>query len=136
MPSIFSRIIAGEVPGAFVFRGPRWVALLDIRPTAVGHCLLIPVFEAAQLDGLPAEVLAEAAPLLARLTTTVRRATGCPAVNVVLNDGPAAGQEVPHVHFHVIPRMANDGRGYRFAPQPDPNAAATAAALRAAWEAL
>ncbi len=135
MPSLFSRIIAGAIPGEFVFRADRWVAFLDIRPTSPGHVLLVSVTEAAYLAELPAATLAELGGQLARLTAVVKTATGCLAVNVVVNDGPLAGQEVPHVHVHVIPRWPDDGRGYRFAPQPGQDLTAMAAKLRTAWDA-
>jgi histidine triad (HIT) family protein len=132
MPSIFSKIIAGQIPGNFVFRTERWVALLDIRPTSPGHTLLIPVAETTFLADLPGATQAELGLHLSRLTTAVKRVTGCPGVNVVLNDGPAAGQEVPHVHWHVVPRWPGDGRGYRFAPQPNDDLRAMAERLAAA----
>jgi histidine triad (HIT) family protein len=135
MPSIFSRIIAHEIPGAFIFRSPRWVAFLDVRPTHPGHALLVPVVEAALLADLPGATVAELGIHLPRLITAVKRVTGCPAVNVLLNDGPLAGQEVPHVHFHVIPRWPDDGRGYRFAPKPGVDLPALAQRLATAWEA-
>jgi histidine triad (HIT) family protein len=110
MPTIFTRILTGEIPGEFVFRAPRWIGLCDISPSAPGHCLLVPVAEADHLHELPLETLAELGPHLARLTAAVRVATGCQALNVIINDGRAAGQEVPHVHLHVIPRWAEDGK--------------------------
>jgi diadenosine tetraphosphate (Ap4A) HIT family hydrolase len=116
--SLFSRIIAGQIPGEFVFRSERWVSFLDIRPTNPGHALLVPVYEAQFLADLPGATVAELGLHLQRLTLAVKRVTGAPAVNVVLNDGPQAGQEVPHVHFHVVPRWPGDQAGYRFRPQP------------------
>lgn len=110
MPSLFTRILNGQIPGEFVLRGERWSAILDIKPTAPGHSLLIPHAEAQHLHELPPSTLADLGLVLVRLTAAVRRATGCPAVNVVVNDGPAAGQEVPHAHVHVIPRFAADGK--------------------------
>jgi histidine triad (HIT) family protein len=110
MPSLFSRIIVGDIPAQFVFKDAQWVAFLDIKPTNPGHALLVPRVEAQHLAELPEDVLAGLGPYLARLTATVKRASGAPAVNVVVNDGPAAGQEVPHAHIHVIPRHDGDGR--------------------------
>ncbi len=110
MPSIFSRIIAGEIPGEFIYTGERWVAILDIRPSAPGHTLVIPIHEAQYLAELPRTVLADLGVVLGQITAAVKKASGAPAVHVVLNDGSAAGQEVPHVHFHVIPRTPNDGK--------------------------
>ncbi len=110
MPSIFTRIIAGEIPGRFVFKDELWVALLDISPAAPGHVLLIPRHEGHYLADLPAAALASLGDRLARVTTAVKSATGCPAVNVLVNDGAAANQAVPHVHLHVIPRFPGDGK--------------------------
>lgn len=136
MASIFSRIIAGQIPGDFIFREPGWVALLDIRPTSAGHALLIPLVEVPLLADLPPATLADAGRLLARLTRAIKQVTGCPAVNVVLNDGPLAGQEVPHVHWHVVPRWPDDGRGYRFAPQAGTALGPLASSLATAWDKL
>jgi histidine triad (HIT) family protein len=110
MASLFTRIISGEIPGKFVFKDERWVALLDINPANPGHVLLIPVAEGQYLNDLPGETLAQLGDRLTRLITAVKKATGCPAVNVLLNDGPAANQAVPHAHLHLIPRFPGDGR--------------------------
>jgi histidine triad (HIT) family protein len=110
MPTIFTRIIQGEIPGQFVFRDELWVALLDIKPANPGHVLLIPRHETQFLGDLPPATLAALGDRLKRLITAVKSATGCPAVNVVVNDGPAANQAVPHVHLHVIPRFPGDGK--------------------------
>lgn len=134
MPSLFSKIIAGQIQGEFVFRSERWVAFLDIRPTNPGHTLLVPVAEAQYLADLPAETLAELGLYLPRLVRAVKHGTGCPAVNVVLNDGPEAGQEVPHVHFHIVPRNVDDGAGYRFRPHPNSDLGFTGARVRNGWE--
>ena len=137
MASIFTRIIAGEIPGTFVFQGERWVALLDIRPAHPGHVLLIPREERQYLADLSPSTQAELGRHLAKMTESVKRATGCPAVNVVLNDGPEAGQEVPHAHWHVVPRWPGDHKGFRFAGAPygDGQMVAMAERLRAAWAA-
>ncbi len=110
MPSLFSRLIAGDLPGEFVFKDRLWVALLDISPANPGHCLLVPTTEAQFLAQLPTETLAALGPALVRLIAAVKGATGCPAVNVLVNDGPEANQAVPHAHVHVIPRHTADGK--------------------------
>lgn len=135
MPSIFTKIIAGQIPGEFVFTDDLWVALLDIRPVAAGHCLLIPRAEGMHLADLPDPTLAALGDRLARLTAAVKSASGAPAVNVVVNDGPAAGQEVPHAHLHVFPRFPDDGKrlGWPAAPYAEGGLALMAAKLRAAW---
>ena len=110
MPSIFPRIIAGEIPGRFVFRDELWVALLDINPASPGHVLLVPRHEAQYLAELPLATLGALGDRLARLVRAVKEATSCPGVNVLLNDGAAANQAVPHVHWHLIPRFPADGK--------------------------
>ncbi len=135
MPSLFSRILVGELPAQFVFREPLWSAFLDIQPTSPGHVLLVPAYETQHLAGLPATTLASLGAYVARMTTTVLSATGCDAVNVVVNDGPAAGQVVPHAHVHVIPRRVGDGRPPFSAHHAyaEGEMAAMAEKLRAAW---
>ncbi len=135
MPSIFSKILAGQIPGQFVFRDELWAAVLDIRPVAPGHALLIPLHEAQHLAELPAPTLAALGDRLARLTAAVKTASGAPAVNVVVNDGPAAGQEVPHAHLHVFPRFPDDGKrlSWPATPYADGELARWAERLRAAY---
>ena len=135
MPSIFTRILAGEIPGQFVFRDALWAALLDIRPVAHGHALLVPLHEGAHLTDLPPATLAALGDRLVRLTAAVKIASGAPAVNVVVNDGPAAGQEVPHAHLHVFPRFPGDGKrlSWPATPYGDGELAAWAERLRTAW---
>jgi histidine triad (HIT) family protein len=135
MPSIFSRIVAGEIPGRFVFRDGLWSAFLDIRPVNPGHCLLVPSAERQFLADLPAEHLAALGDRLARLTAAVKAASGAPAVNVVVNDGPEAGQEVPHAHLHVFPRFAGDNKrlGWPATAAAPADLDAMAARLVTAW---
>lgn len=136
MPSIFSKILAGQIPGQFVFRDELWAALLDLRPVSPGHALLIPLHEAQFLADLPAPTLAALGDRLARLTAAIKTASGAPAVNVVVNDGPAAGQEVPHAHLHVFARFPDDGKrlAWPATPYADGELAAWAAKVRAAWK--
>jgi len=134
MPSLFTRIIAGAIPAELVVQDQHFVAFLDIAPAAPGHCLLVPRQEAQHLADLPPVVLAALGPALVRLIAVVKAGTGCAAVNVLVNDGPAAGQAVPHAHVHVIPRFAGDGRFAHppGAPYPAGELARTGARLRAA----
>ncbi len=135
MPTLFTKIIAGQIPAAFVFRDELWVGFLDIHPSSAGHALLVPVVEGASIAQLPAQTLATLGDRLARLIGAVKAGTGCDDVNVVVNDGPAAGQEVAHAHLHVIPRWNGDGRR-PFAQKHaygEGELAAMAARLTAAW---
>jgi histidine triad (HIT) family protein len=140
MPSLFSRIIGHEVPGAFVFEGERWVSFLDLFPVRPGHALLVPRSEGQFLGDLPMDDLLELGPLLQKLINCVKQVTGAPDAAVILRDGPAAGQVIPHVHWHVIPRQMGDDEhdflNRRYAEDDRENLrlqAEMAAKLTAAW---
>lgn len=106
---VFCDIVAGAVPASLVFRDDLCTAFLDLFPVAPGHLLVVPNVHAARLSDLApdaaARVLHVAAGLLA-----AERGLGLAAEggNLLLNDGAAANQSVPHVHVHVVPRRAGD----------------------------
>lgn len=113
---IFCKIIAGEIPSHRVLETPAAVAFLDVGPLAEGHVLLVPRRHAERLEQLPAEDMADLARSLPALAGAIARATGAAGLNLLQNNGIAAGQVVPHVHFHLIPRREGDGLGYRWNP--------------------
>ena len=111
---IFCKIIAAEVPAAVVYEDDSIVAFLDIGPLADGHLLVIPREHYTRLTDVPLESCAQIAsvlPLLGRAALEVTKAEG---FNVLLNQGAVAGQAVPHIHFHIIPRKKDDQLGYRW----------------------
>ncbi|MEM8737366.1 MAG: HIT family protein [Planctomycetota bacterium] len=121
--SIFTKIVAGEIPCHRVYEDDRVLAFLDIGPVSRGHTLVIPKDCYVELDEMPAEVAGALGAVLPRLVAAVREATGCDGVNVLQNNGAAAGQAVMHVHFHLIPRYGQTkhdstdgvgGRGFCF----------------------
>ena len=98
MPTVFTRIIAGELPGAFVWRDDVCVAFLSINPMAHGHALVVPRAEVdhwIDLDGSTADHLFRVAHSIGRAQ---QRAFGCERVGLII-----AGYEVPHTHLHVVP---------------------------------
>lgn len=116
-PSIFLKIIAGEIPCWKLYEDAHVLAFLDIGPLSRGHCLVIPKQQYVTLDEMPPEEIAAIARVLPRLAKAVMAATGATAYNVLQNNGAVAGQEVNHVHFHIIPRAEGDGLGYRWHPK-------------------
>ena len=113
----FCRIAAGEAPTSIVYEDDTVLAFLDTTPINPGHTLVIPRRHAVYLaDMLPGE----AAPMweAGRKVAAGLRASGlrCDGVNFHLADGAPAGQEVMHVHLHVVPRWRNDGSGLRRPP--------------------
>ena len=110
-PTIFDRILAGEIPCHRVYEDEHVLALLDINPLSRGHTLVIPKERAAYLHELSDESAAAIGRVLPRLCRAVSQATGSSQYNVLQNNGRAAHQAVFHVHFHIIPRDGGDGLG-------------------------
>ena len=104
MDCIFCKIVAGEVPAVKVFEDDACVAFMDIGPVADGHVLLIPKNHAEAVDDMSPQDASAVLANLPAIVRAVRSATGCQGVNVLQNNGRAAGQAVMHVHFHIIPR--------------------------------
>ncbi|MDG4826228.1 HIT family protein [Asanoa sp. WMMD1127] len=98
MPSVFSRIIAGELPGRFVHRDERVVAFLSIAPLTPGHTLVVPVEEVVDWTTLDPALWSHVMAVAARVGTAVRTAFDAPRAGLVI-----AGFEVPHAHVHVFP---------------------------------
>jgi diadenosine tetraphosphate (Ap4A) HIT family hydrolase len=114
---IFCGIVAGMVEASVVYRDERVCAFVDIRPVNAGHVLVVPVAHATALADLPSEDGAQMMRIAQRLAAGLRLAQDapwrCEGVNLHLADGAVAGQEVLHVHLHVLPRYAGDGFGLR-----------------------
>lgn len=110
MPSIFTRILRNELPASFVHHDEVVAAFLDIQPLTPGHTLVVPVREIASLTDLPPEILARVTALGQEIGLAIRATDpSVTGINWLLCDGPDAGQEVPHIHLHVIPRRKGDG---------------------------
>lgn len=114
MTSKFSRIIAGELPGSFVYRDDRVAAFLSIQQINDGHVLVVPITPAKSLAELDDDTAGHLFVVALRIAAAVRTSgLRCEAVNLFLADGQAAGQDVFHVHLHVIPRFEGDGFGFQ-----------------------
>jgi histidine triad (HIT) family protein len=105
---IFCAIVAGQAEASFVASTDRTVAFMDIRPVGEGHTLVIPRAHAARLSDLDPADGGEVFGLGQRIAAAQYAAGLADGVNLFLADGEAAGQEVFHVHLHVLARQAND----------------------------
>jgi histidine triad (HIT) family protein len=108
---LFCAIAAGRIPSAELYQDERVFAFLDINPLRPGHALVVTKAHAAKLEDAPPEdaaALAQAARLLA---PALCRATRTQDSTIAINNGPDAGQEVHHVHLHIVPRTKSDGAG-------------------------
>jgi len=106
---IFCQIVDGAIPGRVVYEDADVLAFLDANPLAPGHTLVIPKDHHETLDDLPAGRGETTFAALHYLTPIVEDAVDADGSNVAFNNGEAAGQEVPHVHGHIIPRFDDDG---------------------------
>lgn len=108
---LFCAIATGRIPSAELYQDDRVFAFLDINPLAPGHTLVVPKAHAERLESAAP---ADAAAVLAaaqRLLPVLAAETGAPDATVAFNNGPAAGQEVKHLHLHLVPRSPGDGAG-------------------------
>ncbi len=101
--TIFSKILAGQIPCHKLYEDAHVLAFLDIKPIARGHTLLIPKEPAVTLDALSDDAAAAIGRALPKVCRAVMKATGATSYNVLQNNGAAAHQAVFHVHFHIIP---------------------------------
>lgn len=109
--TVFEKIVAGELPARVVHETETTMAFLDANPLAPGHTLVIPKEPYERLRDAPPGIAADVFAVVRELAPVVEDAVGAEATTVAVNDGAAAGQEVPHLHVHVVPRSAGDGGG-------------------------
>ena len=109
--TIFEKIRDREVPGRIVHETETVIAFLDAHPLAPGHTLVVPKEPYEHLQELPAELSADLFETVHELTPTIEDAVDADATTIGINNGEAAGQEVPHVHVHIIPRFEGDDSG-------------------------
>lgn len=138
MSCVFCDIARGEGEASFPYEDERVFALMDIQPVTPGHLMVVPRRHAACLADLD-DADSDALLRVARRAAAALRASGlrCEGVNLFLADGEAAGQDVFHVHLHVLPRFEGDGFGLRFPPdysvRPRAELEEAAETIRRAW---
>ncbi len=129
MTTVFTRIIAGEIPGTFVHRDERCVAFLSINPLAPGHTLVVPIEEVEHWIDCSPDLAAHLFAVAHRIGRAQQAAFGCERVGLII-----AGYEMPHTHLHVIPthHMGQFNFANAAATVDRGELHATAAAIRAA----
>lgn len=112
MSCIFCAIASGSAPASRVYADERCLAFMDIHPLSDGHVLVIPHQHAAQITELPSDLAEHLFAVAQRILQAQRSlGLGVQGSHILLNDGKAANQKVPHVHVHVIPRRRGDALG-------------------------
>lgn len=106
--TIFTQIVAGEIPSYTVYEDETTYAFLDANPLAPGHTLVIPKEPYERLNDMPPELVGDVFSTVGVVADAVEEAVDAPATTIAFNNGEEAGQEVPHVHCHIIPQFAED----------------------------
>ena len=106
--NIFARIIRNELPAIRVYEDDQVVAFMDIMPQAEGHTLVIPKTPAITLLDLAPEAAAYTIQVVQKIAQAVEKALDIKGVVLMQLSGAAAGQTVPHVHFHLIPTSVHE----------------------------
>ncbi len=108
MPSVFARIVSGEIPAIKIYEDEHTLAFLDIAPASRGHTLVVPKQEYTDLLTIPPELLAVVHQTVQRVAQAIQDALQPHGINIIQNNGTAAGQAVFHYHVHIIPRWEGD----------------------------
>ncbi len=106
---IFCQIANNEIPCAKVYEDDRVLAFLDIKPVNAGHTLVISKQHYPNIEEIGAEDLTAMILTVKKIGRLLKDKLGAAGYNVTVNNDPVAGQNVPHIHFHVIPRHEGDG---------------------------
>ena len=106
--TVFYKIIHGELPAYKIYEDEDFLVIMDRYPNNLGHCLILPKIPAQDIFGLDDKCAAGLYPLAKKVSYAVKEATGCDGVNILQNNGRAAGQVVFYFHLHVIPRYHED----------------------------
>lgn len=113
---IFCKIASGEIPAATLYEDDLFRVILDLGPASKGHALILPKNHYANLYEIPDELVGKTMVLAKKMGTALKEALGCDGLNVVQNNGEAAGQTVFHFHMHLIPRYQDDQVGLSWTP--------------------
>ena len=108
---VFCKIAQKEIPAGAgkIYEDEKFIAFLDIKPNNPGHTLIIPKNHYENIYSLPDEIICNIGPIVKKIAVAVKRGINADGINIIMNNDGAAGQIVPHTHFHIIPRFADDG---------------------------
>lgn len=115
---IFCKIANGEIPSATLYEDEDFRVILDLGPASKGHALILPKEHTANLYELPDELAAKAMVVAKKVGSVLAKGLNCDGLNVVQNNGEAAGQTVFHFHIHLIPRFKGDEKQVKLTWEP------------------
>ena len=108
---VFCKIVKGEIPSAKVFENEHVLAFLDLSQVTKGHTLIIPKSHYSKVQDMDEVHSFDVFNLLWKVSGAIEKAIGVNASTIAIHNGRESGQEVPHVHVHIIPRNTGDGAG-------------------------
>ena len=113
---IFCKIANGDIPSKTLYEDEDFRVILDLGPATKGHALILPKEHADNLYELPDETASKVFVLAKKLAIKMKEKLNCDGLNIVQNNGEAAGQTVQHFHMHLIPRYEGDQVGLTWKP--------------------
>jgi histidine triad (HIT) family protein len=108
---VFCKIIAGKIPARVIMENEKAMALLDAFPLAAGHTLVIPKLHYAKLQEMSEQDAMAVFEILWKVASAVEAGSQVNASTIAIHNGSEAGQEIPHMHAHIVPRKRDDGAG-------------------------
>lgn len=109
MECLFCKIISGDIPSNTIYEDEKTLAFLDIYPVRLGHTLVIPKIHAQFLEELDDDYVSAVFLTTKKISKQIKTKLNKPATSLGVNNGKESGQEVPHLHMHIIPREESDG---------------------------
>jgi histidine triad (HIT) family protein len=128
---VFCKILAGQIPCFKLLEDANTIAFMDINPVNPGHALAVAKGHWPTIDLIPPEVLGDVAKTAQRVARAVMKELKPNGVNLLQANGEGAGQSVPHLHVHILPRAQDDGVLLNWQPRPG-----DMAAIKAVYERL
>jgi diadenosine tetraphosphate (Ap4A) HIT family hydrolase len=117
MDCIFCKIVGGKIPSAKIYDDEICIAILDINPLSLGHSLLITKEHYPTFLETPPGILSEMMNVSYKIITAIKDSVGADGYNLLFNNNKSAGQVIPHLHLHIIPRKVNDGIRFNWEPK-------------------
>lgn len=111
---VFCKIIKGEIPSTKVYEDDNFIGIFDVNPLVEGHTLVIPKNHYKTVLDLPSSLGGELLDTIKKISLKLIEEGKAEGFNVVQSNNEVAQQEVPHLHFHIVPRNKEDGLKYRF----------------------
>jgi histidine triad (HIT) family protein len=122
---VFCKIVSGKIPARVVMRNDKAMALLDAFPLAEGHTLVIPKSHYAKVQDMSKQDAMAVFEITWKVAGAVEAGSQVNASTIAIHNGSEAGQEIPHMHVHIVPRKKGDGAGaihsmFKNRPKPSP----------------